>query len=135
MIKLFFIPALIVLSCGMIKTNQSVKDPQNKQTSSSNDSANTLAGIPTCMKAKIDSFKVMEKHEQPQRVVEYQYKGKKVYYVVMPCCDFFNQVYDDQCKFIGCPDGGITGKGDGKLPDFFTEAKGEKLIWGTVIPK
>ena len=134
MIKLFFIPALIVLSCGLNKTNQSAKDSQNKQ-SSSNEQANTITEVPTCIKAKIDSFKVMQKHEQPQRVVEYQYKGKKVYYVVMPCCDFFNQVYDDQCKFIGSPDGGITGRGDGKLPDFFTEAKGEKLIWGTVIPK
>ena len=127
MIKLFLIPALIVLGCGLTKTNQTEKDPQNKQ--SSNEHTSTIAEIPSCIKTKIDSFKVMQKHEQPQRVVEYQYKGKKVYYVVMPCCDFFNQVYDDQCKFIGCPDGGITGRGDGKLPDFFTAATKEKLVW------
>ena len=59
----------------------------------------------------------------PQRVVEYTYKGKTVYYVVMPCCDFFNEVYDDKCNYLGAPDGGFTGKGDGKLPDFLTEAK------------
>ena len=47
----------------------------------------------------------------------------------MPCCDFFNEVYDDKCKLLGSPDGGFTGKGDGKLPDFFKEAKNEKLIW------
>ncbi len=58
------------------------------------------------------------------------YKGKKVYYVVMPCCDFFNEVYDANCKYLGAPDGGFTGKGDGKIPDFFEVAKGEKLIWG-----
>ena len=82
-------------------------------------------------KNKIDSFKRKEVDERPQRVVEYSYKGKKVYYVVMPCCDFFSEVYDENCKFLGSPDGGFTGKGDGKLPDFFAEAKGEKLIWGT----
>jgi hypothetical protein len=47
----------------------------------------------------------------------------------MPCCDFFSEVYDEHCKFLGSPDGGFTGKGDGKLPDFFEEAKNEKLIW------
>jgi len=91
----------------------------------------TDAPLPNCIKNKIDSFKLKEAHEKPQRVLEYVYKGKKVYYVVMPCCDFFNEVYDDKCNFLGAPDGGFTGKGDGKIPDFFTEAKNEKLVWGT----
>lgn len=86
--------------------------------------------LPTCMKNKIDSFKLKEAHERPQRVIEYMYKGKKVYYVAMPCCDFFNEVYDDKCNFLGSPDGGFTGKGDGKIPDFFEEAKNKKLVWG-----
>ena len=129
MIRSLLIPALIVLGCGLGKTNRSAKDSENKQASSSNDHATLIAEMPACIKNKIDSFKVMQKHEQPQRVVEYQYKGKKVYYVGMPCCDFFNEVYDDHCKFLGSPDGGITGKGDGKLPDFFKETTKEKLIW------
>jgi len=129
MIRLFFIPALIVLSCGLVKTNKSSKDSVIVQSSSSNNAASTSTAMPTCIKNKIDSFKVMQKHEQPQRVTEYMYKGKKVYYIVMPCCDFFSEVYDDKCKFLGSPDGGITGKGDGKLPDFFTEVTKEKLIW------
>lgn len=142
MIKLFCIPLAILLSCGSTKSNQSA----GKQDSAiieqpggmyQRDSAiipeATDAALPKCIKNKIDSFKLKALHEKPQRVVEYTYKGKKVYYVVMPCCDFFSEVYDENCKFLGSPDGGFTGKGDGKLPDFFTEAKGEKLIWG--IPK
>ncbi len=145
MIKLFFIPALIVLSCGSIKSNQAdakkdtvtatvspaqtLNDSLPEQSPSSATQVNSTAGIPNCIKIKIDSFKVMQKHEQPQRVVEYMYKGKKVYYIVMPCCDFFSEVYDSACKFLGSPDGGITGKGDGKLPDFFNETSKEKLIW------
>ena len=132
MIRLFFIPVLIVLSCGSTKTNQSVTAEQKTKDSliiSSNTQTGNMAELPTCIKLKIDSFKIAQKHEQTQKVVEYQYRGKKVYYVVMPCCDFFNEVYDDKCKLLGSPDGGFTGKGDGKLPDFFTEASKEKLIW------
>jgi len=62
-------------------------------------------------------------------VIEYEYKGEKVYYVTMPCCDFYNEVYDSNCNLLGHPDGGFTGKGDGKLPDFNTEKKKEKIVW------
>ena len=41
----------------------------------------TDAAMPKCIKNKIDSFKVKEAHEKPQRVIEYIYKGKKVYYM------------------------------------------------------
>ena len=137
MIKLFFIPLAIMLSCNSTKTNQSAtskdsvvtEEPVLHQRDSVIEIDVANVPLPICIKNKIDSFKVKEAHERPQKVVEYMYKGKKVYYVVMPCCDFFNEVYDENCKMLGSPDGGFTGKGDGKLPDFFTEAKNEKLIW------
>jgi len=127
-----------MLSCGSTKTNQSsaktdsiiVTQPADlNQKDSVIAPKETNAAIPTCIKNKIDSFKLKEAHEKPQKVVEYVYKGKKVYYVVMPCCDFFNEVYDDKCRYLGAPDGGFTGKGDGKIPDFFEMAKNEKLVW------
>lgn len=127
-----------MLSCGSTKNNPatSQNDPAitEQKVMYQRDSAilsNAAdAPLPACIKNKIDSFKLKEAHERPQRVVEYTYKGKKVYYVVMPCCDFFNEVYDDKCHFLGAPDGGFTGRGDGKIPDFFEEAKNKKLIWG-----
>lgn len=144
MIKLFFIPVIVMLSCGSTKSNQATANAESVVVSNNNSVAKDslaeklvgktgpdLVVIPACIKNKIDSFKLKESHERPQRVLEYTYKGKKVYYVVMPCCDFFNEVYDDKCNFLGAPDGGFTGKGDGKIPDFFEEAKGEKLVWGT----
>lgn len=139
MIRFIAIPVLIMLSCGSTKTSQSsantepvvVAQPEDLNQKDSVISPNEIVDMPTCIKNKIDSFKLKEAHEKPQRVLEYMYKGKKVYYVVMPCCDFFNEVYDRNCKFLGSPDGGFSGKGDGKLPDFFTEATGEKLVWGT----
>ena len=139
MIKFILIPLTIMLSCGSTKTNQSAKTDsavvEEPVVMNQRDSAiitePTDVVMPTCIKNKIDSFKLKEAHEKPQRVLEYMYKGKKVYYVVMPCCDFFNEVYDANCNFLGSPDGGFTGKGDGKIPDFFAEAKNEKLVWGT----
>ena len=137
MIKFILIPVLIMLSCGSTKTNQKAaqadtviaEEPVMNQRDSAIIPEAIDAALPTCIKKKIDSFKLKEKHERPQSVVEYMYKGKKVYYIVMPCCDFFNEVYDEKCRFLGAPDGGFTGKGDGKLPDFSTEAKPGKEIW------
>jgi len=140
MLKFIIIPVVIMLSCGSTKTNQNAA-PADSVTAnaervkpakdSSSITGTGFTGLPNCIKNKIDSFKLKEAHEKPQRVIQYLYKGKKVFYVVMPCCDFFNEVYDDKCNYMGAPDGGFTGKGDGKIPDFFTEAKSEKLVWGT----
>lgn len=138
MIKLFLIPGLIMLSCGSTKSNGSVANTDSvivaqslekiKSDSLKAEVADYVA-LPSCLKNKIDSFKLKEVHERPQSVVEYMYKNKKVYYVVMPCCDFYNEVYDANCRYLGAPDGGFTGKGDGKIPDFIAEAKPGKVIW------
>lgn len=84
---------------------------------------------PTCIDSLIVAARNQQASNAPQSVTQYRYKGKMVYYVVSPCCDQYNTVYDDQCKVLGSPDGGITGKGDGTLPDFFTEATDKKVIW------
>ena len=141
MIRFTLLPLAVMLSCGSTKTNQSatksdtvvVGNPKNtiEQDSINNSLSGKMVSVeltlPTCIKNKIDSFKVIPKHEQPQKITEYIYKGKKVYYVTMPCCDFFNEVYDDKCKLLGSPDVGFIVKGDGKLRDVFKDAKNEKL--------
>jgi hypothetical protein len=85
--------------------------------------------ISACMQKKIAAYKKLEKHEQPRRVVEYVYNGKKVYYVVAPCCDQFNELYDANCNKMGNPDGGFTGRGDGKFPDFAEKRTKERIVW------
>lgn len=137
MIKFLIIPVAIMLGCGSVKSTQTTPasdsvitipaETEKKEPNPKNEDYSAL--VPGCIKKKIDSFKLKEPHERPQSVVEYTYKGKKVYYVVMPCCDFYNEVYDANCNYLGAPDGGFTGKGDGKIPDFVAEAKNEKLIW------
>ena len=83
--------------------------------------------MPPCLVTKIEGMKA--EHNEPEVVTEYYYKGQPVFYLTMPCCDQFNTVFDGDCNYLGAPDGGITGKGDGKLPDFFANATDKKVVW------
>ncbi len=65
----------------------------------------------------------------PIVINQYDYKGKKVYFIPSYCCDIESKLYDADSNLVCSPDGGITGKGDGKCIDFFSERKNEKLIW------
>lgn len=85
--------------------------------------------LPNCIENKITIFKSEPKGNPPKSITEYRYKGHKVYYIPAQCCDQYSEVFDENCNLLGHPDGGITGKGDGKLTDFSIEAKNEKLIW------
>ena len=65
----------------------------------------------------------------PQSIWKYEYKNQVVYYVPPQCCDQFSSLYNKDGNLICAPDGGITGQGDGRCPDFFQLRKNEKLIW------
>ena len=65
----------------------------------------------------------------PRKIYSYLYKDSLVYYVTAPCCDFFSDLYNTNCELIAHPDGGITGKGDGRLSDFHALKTAEKLLW------
>lgn len=129
MMKILILPLFIMLSCGSTKSNQAAANADSAAVTETTDKNVHSSAWPTCIKNKIDSFKLKEVHERPQKVVEYIYKEKKVYYVAMPCCDFFNEVFDENCNYLGAPDGGFTGKGDGKIPDFIEHAKLVKTVW------
>lgn len=85
--------------------------------------------LPPCITEMISNFKNAAPSNPPRSVTEYEWEGRKVYYITSPCCDQFNYVYDEDCKVLGAPDGGITGKGDGKVPGFRQNAKEVKLVW------
>jgi len=87
------------------------------------------AELPGCIQKKIDQIKNEPKWNPPAEVYEYEYKGKSVYYFTSDCCDQYHVVYDDQCNYMCAPDGGFTGKGDGKCADFHATAKKIRLVW------
>lgn len=85
--------------------------------------------LPVCLKAKIDSMTANPNEGAPQSISRYNYKEQTVYYLKVACCDKYNIVFDGGCRILGYPDGGFTGKGDGKMPDFFKDAKDGKILW------
>ncbi len=130
--KLLFL-IVVVVACSSFqkkKTTQPVHATvQKKKVKKTTPVVTVKQTLPAAIQKRIDGYKKMEKFEQPKSVVEYEYKGQKVYYVNMPCCDFFNELYDSTGKLMGHPDGGITGKGDGKVPDFAKEKTKERVVW------
>ena len=86
-------------------------------------------GTPACVQNIIDEGLKHTPPDGPTQVDEYEYQGKRVFLFTMPCCDQYNSLYDLNCNVICAPSGGITGKGDGKCPDFQTNAKHIAVIW------
>jgi hypothetical protein len=85
--------------------------------------------FPACVQRLITGFKKDPVQNPPRSIYRYTYHGKTVYYVPAPCCDFFSDLYDSACTLIAHPDGGFTGRGDGKAPGFMKERSNEKLLW------
>lgn len=65
----------------------------------------------------------------PAKIYRYTYKGQEVYFLTGRCCDIPSKLYDMNGNVLCKPDGGITGKGDGRCPDFFEKRSNEALIW------
>lgn len=82
----------------------------------------------TVLAALIIGYIVYVRNKKPDftkyaDVTEYMYKGKKVYYIKPRGFDMLNSVYDENWNYMGSPDGGISGKGNGKMTDFWEHAK------------
>ena len=84
---------------------------------------------PSCIQQKINELKSMSQGNPPAKITEYEYEGKKVYLLTKPCCDQFNELYDNNCNYMCAPSGGLTGKGDGKCPGFEANAKLIRVVW------
>ena len=120
---LLVIPFLSATECGKKKKDALPTEVQTEIVDTKIDS------IPACVQKLIDDGNKENPSTAPTQVDEYLYKDKKVYLAIAQCCDFFNLLYDENCKEICAPTGGFTGKGDGKCPDFEKEAKLIKTIW------
>lgn len=86
----------------------------------------------SCPKHRQNMQKVVSRLSHNANNVElYLYHGRYVYYVERPCCDQLNPIYDLKGNLLGYPSGGITGKGDGSFPDWYTMARHERRVWGS----
>gem|GEM_PF-576375 len=85
--------------------------------------------VPDSVTALIHNIESQPVRNPPAIVARYDYAGQVVYYVPPHCCDFFGDLYDSTGQVICHPEGGLTGKGDGRCPDFFTQRQHETIIW------
>ena len=84
--------------------------------------------VPACIERKIRSIQKEDPWNPPAQVWQWQVDGKVYYYFTSDCCDQFTSLYDSNCQLICAPDGGFTGEGDGKCPEF--EGKIQyTLVW------
>lgn len=65
----------------------------------------------------------------PHRIIRYRYHDQLVYYVPASCCDRPSTLYDASGDILCAPDGGITGRGDGRCADFRQSRSDESLVW------
>jgi hypothetical protein len=84
---------------------------------------------PSCLIEKLNEIRSEPVGNPPAKLSEYEYNGKRVYLLIKPCCDQYNELYDSNCNYLCAPSGGLTGKGDGKCPDFEANAKFIKVVW------
>lgn len=87
------------------------------------------AGIPHCIKQKIDSIKKLPVWNPPAKINEYEYGERNVYLISANCCDNYSIAVDSNCSYVCAPSGGFTGKGDRKCSDFAVKAKLVRLVW------
>lgn len=85
--------------------------------------------VPDCVKKKIEELQGEPARNPPSFVASYEYRGGIVYYVPPAVGDQMSQLYNEECELICSPDGGMTGRGDGKCTDFFEQRTNEKIIW------
>jgi len=69
----------------------------------------------------------------PAKILRYTYSQKSYYYVPPAAGDQFSSLYNAVGKEICAPDGGITGMGNGKCPNFvrkmLSSREPGKVVW------
>jgi len=65
----------------------------------------------------------------PASLIRFDRAGKSYYYLPPRCCDIPSTLFDSESNVMCAPDGGITGRGDGRCPDFVRELKNGVKIW------
>jgi hypothetical protein len=65
----------------------------------------------------------------PAYIARYEYQGQVVYYLPPRCCDIPSTLYDAAGVILCHPDGGLSGIGDGRCPDFIAQRTKEQIVW------
>jgi hypothetical protein len=89
----------------------------------------TKENTPQWIISRVNEYQRLPPGNPSYSIVEYIYEGQRVFYFPPQCCDQRSELYDVEGHIICAPDGGFTGRGDGKCPNFLKKATNEILIW------
>ena len=84
---------------------------------------------PAFIKELIAGIEAAPAANSPGAIWQYHYGERTVYYMPPSCCDVPSALFDADGKLLCGPDGGFTGKGDGRCPDFFARRSQGRKIW------
>ena len=84
---------------------------------------------PEWLTALIEKLETEPVANPPAFIARYDYRGQPVYYLPPRCCDIPSSVYDAAGTVLCHADGGFSGDGDGRCPDFFLLRKHETIVW------
>ena len=84
---------------------------------------------PAWLERRIQGLLATRKRNPIIRITRYRYDGETVYYESAPCCDQQSTLYDLKGNVLCHPEGGITGKGDGRCGSFDKRKTDEQLVW------
>jgi len=84
---------------------------------------------PQWLQTRIQNILATRKRNPIIRISRYQYEGQTVYYETAPCCDQQSTLYNVEGTILCHPEGGITGRGDGKCTNFDKRKTNEQLVW------
>jgi hypothetical protein len=116
---------LLPVSVAILAQNNDIKPTENVK---------YLDEMPAWLKAKTSNGYYGKR--PINEIKSYMYKGELVYLLSLdvPCCDFYSAVlFDKKGKVLGQPFGGISGRGDMKIPDFGITKSNEKLLWAKQV--
>ncbi|WP_299818345.1 hypothetical protein [uncultured Pontibacter sp.] len=115
--------ALIMLLAGMMMACKPGASPSIPAAATAN------AQAAPWLSQLIDEIEQAKPSNPPAKIYRYTYKEQEVYYLTGRCCDIPGKLYDMEGNILCEPDGGITGRGDGRCTDFFEKRSNETLIW------
>ncbi|GAA4500578.1 hypothetical protein GCM10023172_21000 [Hymenobacter ginsengisoli] len=87
-------------------------------------------GNPDALARKIAELQAKPKGNPAYAIWAYTWNGQQVYLASdQTCCDQYLTLYDACFNPLCAPSGGISGKGDGRCPDFYQQATNQQLVW------
>ena len=89
----------------------------------------TAPARPAFVAGLIAAFEAEPVANPPASIWRFTYRGETVWYVPARCCDIPSTLYDATGGAICQPDGGYTGRGDGRCPDFIDTRRDGAVVW------